>query len=124
MLLENIRFNNRQALKLEINSQIEINQALRSFGFDQNRPVIVIIGGAGGINQDQWVAIKEAIEIIADVAQNFKAAVIDGGTDSGVMAAIGQARAEKGYSFPLIGVAAEGTVLIECAVDQRGMAVP
>jgi hypothetical protein len=110
MLLENIRFKNRHALKLEIKSPNNITQALKSFGFNENRPVIVIIGGAGGIKEEDWAAIKDAIRVIANAAQNAGAAVIDGGTDSGVMAAIGEARIQKGYTFPLIGVAAEGTV--------------
>jgi hypothetical protein len=38
------------------------------------------------------------------------AAVVDGGTDSGVMRAIGRARSAGGRDFALVGVAAEGTV--------------
>jgi hypothetical protein len=38
--------------------------------------------------------------------------VIDGGTDAGVMQLIGRARAASGGRFPLIGVAAEGTVMV------------
>lgn len=110
MLLENIRFKNRQALKLELKSSDEITQALKSLGLEDNRPVIVIVGGAGGLTEEDWAAIKTVLEKIAEVAQETGAAVIDGGTDAGVMAAIGQARSEKGYSFPLIGVAAEGIV--------------
>ena len=38
--------------------------------------------------------------------------MVDGGTDSGVMQVMGQARDSAGASFPLIGVAAEGTVIV------------
>jgi hypothetical protein len=46
------------------------------------------------------------------VAERRDAVVIDGGTDSGVMQLIGRARSASGGSFPLIGVAAEGTVRV------------
>jgi hypothetical protein len=38
--------------------------------------------------------------------------VVDGGTDSGVMRLIGRARSAEGADFPLVGVAAEGTVTL------------
>jgi hypothetical protein len=37
---------------------------------------------------------------------------VDGGTDAGIMRFIGQARTEIGGTFPLIGVAAIGTVIL------------
>ncbi len=39
-----------------------------------------------------------------------EAAIVDGGTDSGVMAAIGQARNKGRHKFPLVGVAVESLV--------------
>jgi hypothetical protein len=50
------------------------------------------------------------LDVIALAAQKNGAAIVDGGTNSGVMAINGQIRAKKGYQYPLIGVAAEGTV--------------
>jgi hypothetical protein len=49
---------------------------------------------------------------VVPVAERRDAVVIDGGTDSGVMQLIGRARSALGGRFPLIGVAAEGTVLV------------
>jgi hypothetical protein len=47
---------------------------------------------------------------IATAAQETGAAVVDGGTDAGVMRLMGQARNKRKASFPLIGVAAIGTL--------------
>ena len=110
MLLEHIRFNDRQSLKIEIKSKGDIDQALHKLGLEEKRPVIVISGGAGGIQQDQWEVIRKTIAKIAQSAQDNDAIVIDGGTDSGVMAAMGQIRSDNDYNFPLIGIAAIGTV--------------
>jgi hypothetical protein len=49
---------------------------------------------------------------VVPVAERRDAVVIDGGTDSGVMQLIGRTRSALGGRFPLIGVAAEGTVLV------------
>ena len=46
------------------------------------------------------------------VLDRLAAAVVDGGTDSGVMRVIGQARHDGQGRFPLVGVAAEGTVTV------------
>ncbi len=110
MLLEHIRFENRQALKIEISSPDKIGQALKMLGFEGQLPAIVLVGGAGGIRDEDWEPIRKAMDTILLAAHEIGAAIIDGGTDSGVMSISGQIRAEKGYRFPLIGIAAEGTV--------------
>lgn len=110
MILEHIRFKNRQALKIEIKSKNKIDQALEKLGLEENRPVIVISGGAGGIRKEDWEPIHKVIEIVARTADEINVAVVDGGTDSGVMAAMGQIRTQNVFNFPLIGVAAVGTV--------------
>ena len=48
--------------------------------------------------------------VIAKVAEEEQAIILDGGTNSGVMASIGRARAEEGYIFPLVGVAVKNLV--------------
>src|SRR4051794_40770819 len=73
-------------------------------------PVLVLVGGAAGMN-DEDVATLDAVLRRAVVAavEDAGAAVVDGGTDTGVMRSIGRARAETGAGFPLVGVAAAGT---------------
>ncbi len=76
----------------------------------QSAPVLVLIGGAGGVTEQQMQAIRKAIQVVAQVADRAKAIVVDGGTDSGVMAAMGQTRKQEGFDFPLVGVAVEKLV--------------
>lgn len=84
---------------------------LRSNGIDTDRPVVVCIGGAGGLSDEQSARLTAVFEdhlVPALDAQTVT--VVDGGTDSGVMRLLGRARAAAGSVLPLIGVAAQGTV--------------
>jgi hypothetical protein len=51
-------------------------------------------------------------ELVAPAVDRWSATVVDGGTDAGVMRMVGRARAGAGSSFPLVGVAAIGTVKV------------
>jgi SLOG in TRPM, prokaryote len=84
--------------------------ALKTLGIGMPRPVLVLVGGAGGMTADQQTAMAEAMKQLVPALDRWGAAVVDGGTDSGVMQVMGQARDATGVSFPLIGVAAECTV--------------
>jgi hypothetical protein len=77
------------------------------------RPVLVLVGGAGGMDQDDVHALDAVLrQAVLPAVDHLGAAVVDGGTDSGVMRVIGRARAAAGATFPLVGVAAEGTVVV------------
>lgn len=84
----------------DIPAQLERNGVLTS------RPVIVLFGGAAGIDDDYgdrlYPVVRDGIVATAD---DLGAAIVDGGTDSGVMALTGRARSELGLQIPLIGVA-------------------
>jgi hypothetical protein len=85
----------------------ELEQAVTQMGLVE-RPVIVLIGGH--IFPEHANITNQAIEVTAKTAELLDAAVICGGTDIGVMAAIGKARGRNGYQFPLVGIAPEGSV--------------
>lgn len=85
----------------------ELEQTVHQMGL-VDRPVIVLIGGH--ILPEHSNVTLQAIEVIAKVAEVLDAAIICGGTDVGVMAAIGKSRGRNGYQFPLIGIAPEGIV--------------
>jgi hypothetical protein len=75
------------------------------------RPVLVLIGGADSLDRTVARQIGSLFrDGLVPLLERLGAAVIDGGTDSGIMSLIGQARAAAGASFSLIGVAARGTV--------------
>jgi hypothetical protein len=85
----------------------ELEQAVTQMGL-VDRPVIVLIGGH--IFPEYANITNQAIEVIAKIAEVLDAAVLCGGTDIGVMAAIGKSRGRSGYQFPLVGIAPEGSV--------------
>lgn len=74
-------------------------------------PVLVLVGGAGGFEAHHEVAVSVLIrDYLVPVLLQAGATVVDGGTDSGIMRAIGAARSDSGAHFQLVGVAAAGTV--------------
>ena len=113
MAPENVGFSNSRYAKVErVNRYEDLPNAFRSLGLDIGHPVLVFITGAAGVEDNHLEVIHQATDIIARVAESVGAAVIDGGTQAGGMEAMGIACARQGYSFPLIGVAANGTVAL------------
>ena len=74
-------------------------------------PVLVLVGGAGGLDTGAEAQLFGLFcsHLVPAVVRSG-ATVVDGGTDSGVMRAMGSARSHTGARFPLVGVAAAGTV--------------
>jgi hypothetical protein len=57
--------------------------------------------------------------VLAPLVEALGACVVDGGTDAGVMRLMGEAYAEIGAGFPLIGVASAGTVALPNNIPPR-----
>jgi hypothetical protein len=89
---------------INISNDKEIVQALKKLGIPRPKKVIVLIGGADGIGLLDQLAVKKGVEIIARLAEEMNAVVVDGGTQAGIMAEIGNQRKNHKFSFPLIGV--------------------
>ena len=88
----------------------DLPQLLETAGLSRG-PVLVLVGGAGGLEATDEAQLMSLIrEHVLPVVERAGATVVDGGTDSGVMKAMGNARAEAGATFELVGVAAVGTV--------------
>jgi hypothetical protein len=100
----------------------ELTSRLTELDLRAPRPVLVLVGGADGLTDAQLARLRPVFEEgLAPLADALGACVIDGGTDAGVMALIGQARAKLGASFPLIGVTASGTVKPDDSADGRAV---
>ena len=100
-----------RAPRIRIVDTDDIPAALDSAGLSRDRVVIVLVGGAGGLRAEDLERVAEVLRNeVVPIAERRDAVVIDGGTDSGVMRLIGRARSASGGRFPLVGVAAEGTV--------------
>ena len=90
----------------------DVPAVLKDLGIASGRPVLVLVGGAGGMPAEQMTALAADFGYLVSALGGWGAAVVDGGTDSGVMHVIGRAYDAAGASFPLVGVAAEGTVIV------------
>jgi len=101
------------AQAIRVNSKSQISDALSKLELLVDRPTIVLVGGAGGLVEEDLKRLQPLfLEVIAPLAETIKANVIDGGTDAGVMRLMGLARTKINANFPLIGIAAEGTIIL------------
>jgi hypothetical protein len=88
----------------------DLTRVLEAAGLSSG-PVLVLVGGAGGLEVDEEARLSDLIrDYLVPVMVRNGAMVVDGGTDSGIMRAIGRARSDARAQFPLIGVASTGTV--------------
>ena len=81
---------------------------LRRLGLTHPRPALFVSGGARQLMAEHEALARELQRGVARAAAALGLALVDGGTDSGVMALLGAARAELGADFPLIGVLPSG----------------
>lgn len=110
---------------IQIHSFSELSDALHNLGLSDKLPTLVLVGGASGISEADMKRLQRLfVEDIAPTAQELGVAVVDGGTDAGIMRLIGQARTQIGATFPLIGVAAYGTVILPDAPPPSVEAAP
>jgi hypothetical protein len=82
-----------------------IERVLAAGHIATGRPVVVLIGGAAKLDESPAELAAMIRDGVVATAQAEGATVVDGGTDSGVMALAGKARAELGATVPLVGVA-------------------
>lgn len=95
----------------------EIAQALIQLGIPHPKTVIVLVGGAGGIGFLEKFPMRKAVGIVAQLAEETDAVVIDGGTQAGIMTEIGKQRKRNNYTFPLVGVVFETLIMKEEAAS-------
>jgi hypothetical protein len=111
----------RTATAARVEDADDLPGALGTLGLTGPRPVVVMVGGAGGMTDADTDRLASVLaDAVIPAISASRAAVIDGGTDAGIMRMMGRART----GFPLIGVAAEGTVLLPGRPAGRGDAAP
>jgi hypothetical protein len=74
------------------------------------QPLIILAGGAAGLEESLHPRLLQIFRLVAQIAADAGAVIMDGGTHSGVMALMGQAVAERGHHATLLGVAPAGRV--------------
>lgn len=81
------------------------------FGTQSPRPTVVVVGGASGLDEVGVDRLRPVFASgIVPVVAEHGAVGVDGGTFSGVMRLLGEARAVLSTGSPLLGVVAAGTV--------------
>ncbi len=96
----------REALAIRVQNTEELPGALRTLGLQSGHPVLVLVGGASKMDKQDWQRLQTFfLEKLVPLATTLGAAVVDGGTDTGIMQLMGQAHARLSAPFPLIGVA-------------------
>ena len=115
----------RTAIAVRVDRPSDMPIALTALGLHGPRPVVVLVGGAGGLDAGDRDKLRPLFEqALVPVAEGFGAFVVDGGTDAGVMHLIGRARSDAGATFSLVGVAAAGTVSFPGVRPERADAAP
>lgn len=95
----------RVASAAAIDSLEEVPEALSRFGFDPPRPVVVVIGGAGLMDDTNAERLQPLFQkVLVPIIEGLGGYALDGGTATGVMRLMGAAREEIKATFPLIGV--------------------
>ena len=90
-----------------------VREIAESAGAAPMERAIILVGGADFTEPELLATLRGFIANLASTCDRLGIAVVDGGTDSGVMRLMGEARAGIGATFPLIGVAPGG------ALDER-----
>jgi hypothetical protein len=89
----------------------EIQEALTQLEIPHPRPVIVLVGGASGVGLWDRIPMGRAIRIVARLAEETEAVVVDGGTQAGIMKEMGKQRKRNKFSFPLLGVVVDNLLI-------------
>jgi hypothetical protein len=101
-----------------VQSRAELPSQMRTIGLDPPRPVLVIVGGASGMTETDMDRLRPLFDDgLAPLAEQRGAAVVDGGTDAGVMRLMGEARVRNAATFPLVGVTPAGKALLPGAAS-------
>jgi hypothetical protein len=105
--------NGLTAPAIQVQSPEELSTALRELALHCPRPILVVVGGASKLSEADLSRLRLLfVKVLAPLAEELGASVVDGGTDAGVMQMMGQARAETAATFPLIGVTPVGKVAL------------
>jgi predicted Rossmann-fold nucleotide-binding protein len=92
----------------EVASTDDLREALGPAPADGS--ALILIGGADATEPERLDELRAFLATVARHCERTGTSVVDGGTDSGVMRLVGEARAAIGGTFPLIGVGPPGGI--------------
>jgi hypothetical protein len=103
--------NGNHAVVVTAGRDTDAQTILKSLGIVQPHTLIMVFGGAKGLDDSRNARLGELFtSAVAPAAAEAGALVIDGGTQSGVMAMMGEALARDGRESQLLGIAPAGKV--------------
>jgi hypothetical protein len=103
--------NGKRAIVITAPRDASAKAIIDALGIASPRAVILLFGGAGGLDDLRKTHLASLFaDGVAPVAAELGALIIDGGTQSGVMAMIGEAVAGRPGTVQLLGIAPEGKI--------------
>jgi SLOG in TRPM, prokaryote len=103
--------NGNRAVVITAPRDIDVQTILQALDFAQPHALIMVFGGAKGLDDSRKARVAELFnDAIAPVAAELGALIIDGGTQSGVMAMMGEAVTRDGRRSHLLGIAPKGKI--------------
>ena len=103
--------NGNHAVVVSAGRDADAQTILKTLDIVQPNALMMVFGGAKGIEDSRKARLAELFtSVVAPTAAELGALVIDGGTQSGVMAMMGEARARDGRGCQLLGIAPAGKV--------------
>ena len=105
--------NQSTAQVIELTAVDEVSAALHSLSMPTPRAALVVVGGANGLTEEYIHQLDMLFsDVLCPFVESHQLAVVDGGTDSGIMRLLGQARAKTKSTFPLLGVVVKGKTFL------------
>lgn len=101
-----IRFDSQRVARVaQINESTSPEHVASLLGLKRYNAAVSIHAGASGATSDIIEALRTLFNLeLAPMASKYQIAVLDGGTDAGVIGMMGEARRISKGTFPLIGV--------------------
>jgi hypothetical protein len=104
--------NGNHAVVVTAGRDADAQTILKTLDIAQPQALIMVFGGAKGLDDSRKARLVEVFtNAIAPAAAELGALVMDGGTQSGVMAMMGEALAKGGRRSQLLGIAPAGKVI-------------
>jgi hypothetical protein len=101
--------NGNRAVVVAASRDAEAQSILKALDLAPAHAVIMVLGGAKGLDDSRKARLAKLFsDAIAPAAAELDALIIDGGTQSGVMAMVGEAFARRGRGCQLLGIAPAG----------------
>jgi hypothetical protein len=115
--------NGNHAFVVTAGCDTDAQTILKTLDIAQPHGVIMVFGGAKGLDDSRKARLTELFsDAIAPAAAAVGALVIDGGTQSGVMAMMGEAVARDGRRSHLLGIAPAGKITYPGGPSEAGVA--